>query len=90
MEENEDVDHRTWPAQDIEGMMALRDGSALYYASQLGFLPTILRLLEVDYIPSAYQPANLFTKALAAPKHQQFCRTIGLHNSYEAPYEEVF
>jgi hypothetical protein len=42
--------------------------------------------IEVDYIPSAYQPADLFTKALGATKHQRFCRTIGLHNSYE----EVF
>jgi hypothetical protein len=42
--------------------------------------------IEVDYIPSAYQPADLFTKALGATKHQRFCRTIGLHNRYE----EVF
>jgi hypothetical protein len=46
--------------------------------------------IEVDYIPSERQPADLFTKALGPTKHQQFCHTIGLCNSYEAKIEEVF
>ncbi|TMC17118.1 MAG: hypothetical protein E6J34_19075 [Chloroflexi bacterium] len=46
--------------------------------------------IEVDYIPSESQPADLFTKALGPTKHQQFCHTIGLRNSYEANIEEVF
>ena len=45
--------------------------------------------IEVDYIPSEHQPADLFTKALAPTKHQRFCRMIGLRHSYEA-FEEVF
>jgi len=40
--------------------------------------------IQIDYIPSAYQPADLFTKALETTKHQRFCRMIGLRNSYEA------
>jgi Reverse transcriptase (RNA-dependent DNA polymerase) len=40
--------------------------------------------IQIDYIPSAYQPADIFTKALEATKHQRFCRMIGLCNSYEA------
>ena len=40
--------------------------------------------IQIDYIPSAYQPADLFTKALETTKHQRFCRTVGLRNSYEA------
>src|SRR5436305_2981501 len=46
--------------------------------------------IEVDYIPSERQPADLFTKALGPTKHQQFCHTICLRNSYEAKIEEVF
>ena len=47
--------------------------------------------IEVDYIPTEYQPADLFTKALGTTKHQRFSRMIGLHNSYEAfRFEEVF
>ena len=46
--------------------------------------------IQVDYIPSEHQPADLFTKALESTKHQRFCRTIGLRNSYEAFHEEVF
>jgi len=34
------------------------------------------RKIEVDYIPSEYQSANLFTKALENPKHQRFCYII--------------
>jgi len=40
--------------------------------------------MQVDYIPSAYQPADIFTKALKNTKHQRFSRMIGLHNSYKA------
>jgi len=45
--------------------------------------------IEVDYIPSEYQPADLFTKALGPMKHERFCHMIGLRNSYNA-FEEVF
>ena len=45
------------------------------------------RKIEVDYIPSEHQPADLFTKALGPTKHARFARAIGLRNSYE---EEVF
>ena len=44
--------------------------------------------IQIDYIPSAYQPADIFTKALETTKHQRFCRMIGLRNSYEA-FEQV-
>ena len=40
--------------------------------------------MQVDYIPSAYQPADIFTKALENTKHQRFSRMIGLRNSYKA------
>ena len=40
--------------------------------------------IQIDYIPSAYQPVDLFTKALETTKHQRFCRMISLRNSYEA------
>jgi reverse transcriptase-like protein/integrase-like protein/Pol polyprotein/LTR polyprotein gag-polypeptide-like protein len=40
--------------------------------------------IEVDYVPSAHQPADIFTKALDVTKHQRFTRLIGLCNSYEA------
>jgi hypothetical protein len=40
--------------------------------------------IEVDYIPSNYQPADIFTKALSPTKHQRFCHMIGLRNSHEA------
>jgi len=47
--------------------------------------------IEVDYIPSEYQPADLFTKALNRKKHEPFTRAIGLRNSYETfRFEEVF
>jgi len=39
--------------------------------------------INVDYIPTQHQPADLFTKALGSTKHQRFCRLIGLHNGYE-------
>ena len=44
--------------------------------------------IEVDYIPSNYQPADILTKALGPSKHRRFCRMIGLRNSYEA-FEDV-
>ena len=44
--------------------------------------------IEVDYIPSNYQPADLFTKALGPSKHHQFCLMVGLRNRYEA-FEDV-
>ena len=44
--------------------------------------------IQIDYIPSAHQPADLFTKALETTKHQRFCHMIGLRNSYEA-FEQV-
>ena len=44
--------------------------------------------IQIDYIPSAHQPADIFTKALETTKHQRFCRMIGLRNSYEA-FEQV-
>jgi transposase InsO family protein len=40
--------------------------------------------IQIDYIPSEHQPADLFTKALETTKHQRFCHMIGLRNSYEA------
>ena len=40
--------------------------------------------IQIDYIPSVYQPADLFTKALETTKHQRFCHMIGIRNSYEA------
>ena len=40
--------------------------------------------IQIDYIPSTHQPADIFTKALETMKHQRFCRMISLHNSYEA------
>jgi hypothetical protein len=52
--------------------------------------------IEVDYIPSNYQPADLFTKALGPSKHHRFCLMICLRKSYEVfdddklRYEEVF
>ena len=42
------------------------------------------RKIEVDYIPSDYQPADIFTKALGHQKHHRFCQMIGLRNSFEA------
>ena len=39
--------------------------------------------INVDYIPSEHQPADLFTKALGPMKHQRFCQLIGLQNSYD-------
>jgi len=39
--------------------------------------------INVDYIPTQHQPADLFTKALGSTKHQRFCQLIGLHNGYE-------
>jgi hypothetical protein len=40
--------------------------------------------ITIDYIPSAYQPADMLTKALETIKHKRFCGMIGLRNSYEA------
>src|SRR5579859_4298573 len=40
--------------------------------------------IQIDYIPSAHQPADIFTKALETTKHWRFCRMISLCNSYEA------
>ena len=42
------------------------------------------RKIEIDYIPSNYQPADIFTKALGHPKHHRFCQIMGLRNSFEA------
>ena len=39
--------------------------------------------INVDFIPSEHQPADLFTKALGPTKHQRFCQLIGLRNSYD-------
>ena len=39
--------------------------------------------IQIHYIPSAHQLADLFMKVLETMKHQRFCRTIGLCNSYE-------
>src|SRR5277367_6574768 len=49
--------------------------------------------IQIDYVPSTHQPADIFTKALETTKHKRFCQMIGLCNSYEAfvdqqsPYE---
>ena len=40
--------------------------------------------IEIDYIPSNYQPADIFTKALGHLKHQRFCQMMGLRNNFEA------
>ena len=42
------------------------------------------RKIEIDYISSNYQPADIFTKALGHSKHHRFCQMIGLRNSFEA------
>ena len=42
------------------------------------------RKIEIGYIPSNYQPADIFTKVLGPSKHHRFCQMIGLRNSYEA------
>src|SRR5438045_5819713 len=42
------------------------------------------RKIEIDYIPSNYQSADIFTKALGPSKHHRFCQTLGLRNSFEA------
>ena len=44
--------------------------------------------IQVNYIPSAYHPADIFTKALENTKHQRFSCMISLRNSYEA-FENV-
>ncbi len=41
------------------------------------------RKIEIDYIPSNYQPTDIFTKALGHPKHHRFCQMMGLHNIFE-------
>ena len=40
--------------------------------------------IQIDYVPSTHQPADIFTKALETTKHKRFCQMIGLCNSYEA------
>ena len=40
--------------------------------------------IQIDYIPSTHQPADIFIKVLKTTKHQRFCRIISLRNSYEA------
>ena len=42
--------------------------------------------IEIDYVPSNYQPADILTKALAYPKHHRFCQMMGLHNNLEEDY----
>ena len=42
------------------------------------------RKIEIDYIPSSYQPADIFTKALGHSKHHRFCQMMGLRNTFEA------
>jgi len=39
--------------------------------------------ININYIPTQPQPANLFTKALGSTKHQWFCQLIGPHNGYK-------
>ena len=39
--------------------------------------------IKIDYIPSNYQPADIFTKALGHSKHHRFCQMIGLCNNFE-------
>src|SRR5271170_3312679 len=46
--------------------------------------------IEVDYIPSNYQPADLFTKALGPSKHHQFCLMVGLRNSYHLTMSNMY
>jgi hypothetical protein len=41
------------------------------------------RKIEIDYIPSNYQPADIFTKALGPSKHHRFCQMTRLCNSFE-------
>ena len=46
------------------------------------------RKIEIDYIPSNYQSADIFIKALENPKHLRFCQMMGLRNNFEA-FEDV-
>jgi hypothetical protein len=46
------------------------------------------RKIEIDYIPSNYQPADIFTKALAHTKHHRFCQMMGLRKSFEV-FEDI-
>ena len=44
--------------------------------------------IEVNYISSNHQSADILTKAFELSKHHRFCRMIELCNSYEA-FENV-
>ena len=46
------------------------------------------RKIEIDYIPSNYQLADIFIKALENPKHLRFCQMMNLYNNFEA-FEDV-
>ena len=39
--------------------------------------------VTVNHIPGSENPADLFTKALTPPKHQQFVELLGMRNSFE-------
>ena len=40
--------------------------------------------IEIDYIPSNYQPVDIFIKTLGHAKHLRFCQLLDLRNSFEA------
>ena len=42
------------------------------------------RKIEIDYIPSNYQLAHIFAKALEPSKYRRFCQMMGLCNSFQA------
>ena len=44
--------------------------------------------IEIDYIPSNYQPADIFIKVLENPKHLRFYQMMSLRNNFEA-FENV-
>jgi hypothetical protein len=44
--------------------------------------------IQVDYVPSQYQIADIFTKALGGTKFKRLTRYLGLRNSWEA-FEDV-
>ena len=41
------------------------------------------RKIEIDYIPSNYQPVNVVTKAPGNPKHYRFCQVMGLRYTFD-------
>ena len=42
------------------------------------------RKIEIDHIPSNYQHANIFAKALEPSKYRRLCQMMGLRNSFDA------